>query len=121
MNFDFSHSRTDLNSRERIIKSNDVSFSSFRQELQQHVNNFLNRIQIRHTEFTLDRIDSSFAVLENRSNGQLRNVPIDIIPPDAKDGDILKFEMGSYFIVHDLTEIARAEIRNLMKELRKQP
>ena len=119
MNFDFFNSIDTYQSREVIFKSSNITSNSFRQELQERVNTIINRVQTRHAEFTLDRFEGNFAILENRNNGQMINVPINKIPPNSKEGVILRFENNIYFIDHNLTEKSRTEIRDLMNELRK--
>lgn len=53
------------------------------------------------TLFTLDRYESNYAVCENRTTGEMFDIPRLMVEPTAKEGDILKLERDTYQIVHD--------------------
>ena len=55
----------------------------------------------RIPEFTIDRFESNYAVLENRNNSIIRNVSKHLIPEDAVVGDVLRFENNIYSIDRD--------------------
>ena len=119
MNLHFFISRNINHVHNTLSKDDNIS-NSFRKELQEQVTTLLQKPQSKHAEFTLDRFQGDFAVLENRTNGQMIDVPIGKIPSGVAEGSILRYENNIYIVDHELTEKSRIEIRDLMKELRGQ-
>lgn len=66
--------------------------------------------------FTVDRIEEEKAVLECE-NGDCVNLEVKSLPKNIKEGDILYFEEGSYFLDADETEKRRQRIKSLMDSL----
>ena len=60
-----------------------------------------------NTLFTLDRYESDYAVCENRSTGEMFDIPRLMVDPYARDGDILKLENGKYRIDYNENEKQR--------------
>ncbi|ABP65764.1 DUF3006 domain-containing protein [Caldicellulosiruptor changbaiensis] len=60
----------------------------------------------------IDRFEGKFAVLE-LENGKIVNVPIDIIPQGAKEGDVLLIEIDK-----KETENRQKRISKLFEELK---
>lgn len=67
-------------------------------------------------KFTIDRIENKKAVLECE-NGELVTLDVTSLPKNIKEGDILNFEEGSYFLNADETEKRKEKIKNLMNSL----
>lgn len=67
-------------------------------------------------KFTMDRIEDSKAVLECE-NGDCVSLDLTSLPKNIKEGDVLYFEEGSYFLNQDETEQRRKKIKNLMDSL----
>ena len=67
-------------------------------------------------KFTIDRFEESKAVLECE-NGDIVTLDITSLPKKVKEGDVLFFEEGSYFLNADETEQRRQKIKNLMNSL----
>lgn len=67
-------------------------------------------------KFIIDRLDDSKAVLECE-NGDIVTLDKTSLPKNVKEGDVLFFEEGSYFLNADETEQRRQKIKNLMNSL----
>ncbi len=66
--------------------------------------------------FTIDRIEENKAVLECE-NGEFVTLELSSLPKNIKEGDILNFDAGSYFLNADETEKRKEKIKNLMSSL----
>lgn len=71
------------------------------------------------TLFTLDRYESNYAICENRTTGEMFDIPRLIVDPYARDGDILKLENGKYRIDYNENEKQREISRELTKRVTK--
>lgn len=71
------------------------------------------------TLFTLDRYESNYAVCENRTTGEMFDIPRLMVDPYARDGDILKLENGKYRIDYNENEKQREISRELTKRVTK--
>ena len=71
------------------------------------------------TLFTLDRYESEYAVCENRTTGEMFDIPRLMVDPYARDGDILKLENGKYRIDYNENEKQREISRELTKRVTK--
>ncbi|MCD8025600.1 MAG: DUF3006 domain-containing protein [Clostridiales bacterium] len=67
-------------------------------------------------KFTLDRIEGARAVLECE-NGECVSLDITSLPQNIKEGDVLVFEEGSYFLDKLETERRKEKIKNMMSAL----
>lgn len=72
-----------------------------------------------NTLFTLDRYESDYAVCENRSTGEMFNIPRLMVDPYARDGDILKLENGKYRIDYNENEKQREISQELTRRITK--
>lgn len=68
-------------------------------------------------EFSIDRFEENMAILENRKNGKIINVPKDKLPKECTEGDIIKCINGKYFIDEEETLKIKEEIQNKFKDL----
>lgn len=66
--------------------------------------------------FTIDRIEENKAILECE-NGEFVTLELSSLPKNIKEGDILNFDAGSYFLNADETEKRKEKIKNLMSSL----
>lgn len=66
--------------------------------------------------FTVDRIEEEKAVLECE-NGDCVNLEVKSLPKNIREGDVLYFEEGSYFLDADETEKRKQKIKSLMDSL----
>lgn len=109
---------------EKNIKSYDNSFvDKFIDELKKHLAvadsmEKLSKIP-EDTLFTLDRYESNYAVCENRTTGEMFDIPRLMVDPYARDGDILKLENGKYRIDYNETEKQREISRELTRKITK--
>lgn len=71
------------------------------------------------TLFTLDRYESDYAVCENRSTGEMFDIPRLMVDPYARDGDILKLENGKYRIDYNENEKQREFSQELTRRITK--
>lgn len=71
------------------------------------------------TLFTLDRYESDYAVCENRTTGEMFDIPRLMVDSYARDGDILKLENGKYRIDYNENEKQREFSRELTKRITK--
>ena len=71
------------------------------------------------TLFTLDRYESDYAVCENRTTGEMFDIPRLMVDSYARDGDILKLENGKYRIDYNENEKQREFSRELTKQITK--
>ncbi len=67
-------------------------------------------------KFTIDRIEESKAVLECE-NGDCVSLDLKSLPKNIKEGDVLCFEEGSYFLDADETAKRKERIKDLMSKL----
>lgn len=67
-------------------------------------------------KFTIDRIEEDRAVLECE-NGEMVSLEVSSLPKNIKEGDILEFSDGSYFLDDEETEKRKKHIKDLMSNL----
>lgn len=74
-----------------------------------------NYLDMQNTElYSLDRIEDDIGILENRSTGEIIEVPSSQLEPDSKDGDIFKFFDGAF----EKDDISKTNILNKINDLR---
>lgn len=62
-------------------------------------------------EYVVDRFEGEVAVLEDRITGKMKNVQKGKLPDDSKEGDIIKYINGKYFVDRNETEKVEKEIQ----------
>lgn len=67
-------------------------------------------------KFIVDRIEEDRAVLECE-NGDAVSLELKSLPKNIKEGDVLQFEQGSYFLNSEETEQRKKRIKTLMLSL----
>lgn len=67
-------------------------------------------------KFIIDRIEEDSVVLECE-NGSFVTLERKALPKRIKDGDVLYFNEGSYFLNADKTEQRKRRIADLMKDV----
>lgn len=67
-------------------------------------------------KFTIDRIEENKAVLECE-NGECVSLDVKSLPKNIREGDVLCFEEGSYFLDAQETEKRKEHIKDLMSRL----
>lgn len=68
-------------------------------------------------EFTVDRFESNFVILEDRNTGKMLDVKKEDLPKNVKEGDILDKINGKYTVNQEKTLEAKERIKNKMKNL----
>lgn len=71
------------------------------------------------TLFTLDRYESNYAVCENRTTGEMYDIPKQMVDPNAKAGDILKLKDGIYQVDYKETKKQKDFLQDLVKKATK--
>lgn len=66
--------------------------------------------------FIIDRFEGSWAVLE-APDGTIFNFPRSFLPAEAKEGDVLVFDIA---IDREATEKRKKEVRDLLNDLKSQ-
>ncbi len=68
-------------------------------------------------QFTIDRFEENFVVLEDRKTGKMENIEKYKIPDGCNEGDILKCINGKYILDKDETIKVEKEIEDKYKNL----
>lgn len=68
-------------------------------------------------EFSVDRIEETIIVLENRENGEIISIEKSKLPFRVQEGDILKYVNGRYILDQEKTRSETEDIKNLMDDL----
>ena len=68
--------------------------------------------------FTIDRIEGSQAVTFDE-NDKESIIPLELLPGNAKEGDIMKFDGGKYIIDVERTAKVKADIKTRFEKLLK--
>lgn len=110
------------NTLEKNVESYDNSFiDNFIDELKIYFATANNMEQLeelsKDTLFTLDRYEANYAVCENRSTGEMYDIPKFLVNPIAKDGDILRLENGKFEIDFKETEKQKEIVKALVNRI----
>lgn len=68
-------------------------------------------------EYSLDRFEGEYAVLENRKTNEIKNVKKDMLPENIKEGSILQYVNGKYTYNEELTKEETNRIQDKMNKL----
>jgi tRNA G37 N-methylase Trm5 len=68
-------------------------------------------------EFTVDRFEEEYAILEDRKTGKMKHVLQSQLPKQIEEGDILLCIHGKYIINKDQTQIRQSQIEEKTKDL----
>ena len=100
--------------------------------LQENMSNIKNEIQpnMNHSEeielakkldaieeYSVDRFEGEYAVLENRKTNKTKNVKRDMLPENIKEGSILQYVNGKYTYNEELTKEEIKRIQDRMNKL----
>lgn len=104
--------------------SNDIEENDLNEQINFEENEMLREEEIQLAqkldaveEYSLDRFEEKIAVIENRKTGEIKNIPRDILPEYAKEGDIINCINGKYFINKQKTEEIETKIQEQFKNL----
>jgi hypothetical protein len=65
----------------------------------------------------IDRFEGGFALCESLADGQMRRLDRSALPPEAKEGDVLRIARDSVTIDSRLTEKRKADMQKRMDRL----
>ncbi|MEA4903127.1 DUF3006 domain-containing protein [Desulfitobacterium sp.] len=65
---------------------------------------------------TIDRFEGNYAVVE-LENRNIINVPKELLPVEAREGDVIYEENGVYYIDQEETERIKEDLHKLMDSL----
>ena len=68
-------------------------------------------------EYSVDRFEGEYAVLENRKTNETKNVKKDMLPENIKEGSILQYVNGKYTYNEELTREETKIIQDRMNKL----
>lgn len=110
------------NALEKNVEFYDNSFvDNFIDELKSYLSITENLEQLEKTSdnnfFTLDRYEGNYAVCENRTTGEMYDIPKFLVDSHAKDGDILKLTNGKFEIDFKETEKQKEIVRDLINRI----
>ncbi|WP_028513911.1 DUF3006 domain-containing protein [Ruminococcus flavefaciens] len=66
----------------------------------------------------IDRFEGEYAVLETDSG--MKNVLRDMLPEEAREGDVVELKNGAYTVNKKAAEKRRRELREKLKKLQKE-
>ena len=67
-------------------------------------------------EYSVDRFEGEYAVLENRKTNEIKNVKKDLLPTNIKEGTILQYVNGKYLCNE---EVSKEEINRIQEKMNK--
>ena len=68
-------------------------------------------------EYSVDRFEGEYVVLENRKTNEIKNVKKDMLPENIKEGSILQYVNGKYTYNEELTKEENNRIQDRMNKL----
>lgn len=68
--------------------------------------------------FSVDQIIDDIVILEDINTKEKREVDIDILPDNIKEGSILKYENNLYYMDLDVEQRRRSEFRERLERLK---
>ena len=68
-------------------------------------------------EYSVDRFEGEYAVLENRETNEIKHIKKDMLPENIKEGSILQYVNGKYTYNEELTKEENNRIQDRMNKL----
>ena len=68
-------------------------------------------------EYSVDRFEGEYAVLENRKTNEIKHVKKDMLPENIKEGSILQYVNGKYTYNEERTQEEVNRIQDKMNKL----
>lgn len=93
---------------------NKDTLSTFSNQIEERLKN-MGKDEVK--EYTVDRFEGNYAVLENRQTKEMVNIEKDKLPQNISEGNILKYQNGNYTIDNDLQKEVEERIRQKMNDL----
>lgn len=67
--------------------------------------------------YIIDRFEEEFAICEDNGNREMVKIKKDNLPPNIREGDIIKFENNQYIIDKDEMKKVEERIKEKMNKL----
>ena len=67
-------------------------------------------------EYSVDRFEGEYVILENRKTNEMKNVKKDLLPENIKEGSIIQYVNGKYMYNEKLT---KEEINRIQDKVNK--
>ena len=68
--------------------------------------------------YAVDRIDENIATIENIINKEKKEVPLELLPKNVKEGSIITLEGGTYILNSNVEEARRKIIEEKLNRLK---
>lgn len=68
-------------------------------------------------EYSVDRFEGEYAILENRKTSEIKKVQKDSLPENIKEGSVLEYVNGKYIYNEETTNFEKAKIKGRMDQL----
>lgn len=68
--------------------------------------------------YAIDRIDENIATIENIINKEKKEVPLELLPENVKEGSIITLEGGTYILNSNEEETRRKIIEEKLNRLK---
>ena len=68
-------------------------------------------------EYSVDRFEGEYAVLENRKTNEIKHIKKDMLPENIKEGSILQYVNGKYTYNEERTQEEVNRIQDKMNKL----
>ena len=68
--------------------------------------------------YIVDRIENNIAVLENKDTKEIINIPLNSLPTNLKEGNVLRYENNTYILDADEEEKRRQAILEKFNKLK---
>lgn len=101
-----------------LSKKEDSNLNNFASDLNAFLENTLSNFK-NGDSFTIDRFEQNSVVLENRSTRKMYTIPMDKLPNNVHEGDILTFLNGKFLLDANKTKSVSDNIQNKFDRLKK--
>ena len=71
-----------------------------------------------YMNYAVDRIDENIATIENIINKEKKEVPLELLPKNVKEGSIITLEGGTYILNSNEEEARRKIIEEKLNRLK---
>ena len=107
--------RNEINNADKELdnENNEINNTDNENKLK----NFNNLKQELEIVYVIDRFEENYAVCENRETKQMSNVNIYDLPKNVKEGDVLRYKNGEYFLDNNLRQTIEERIQEKTKNI----
>ena len=113
MNINFS----DLSKTMDKTKEHKNVISMFMEELEKSLEKGIELMDSNIKEYTIDRFEGNIAVCEDRATKEMTNIKIENLPKGIKEGSILTYKNGEFFINKEKENEIEKRIKEKMNNL----